>query len=195
MPDAENDILSFKNYQFQLKAPFRIYADFKCFLPKIEGCSPDPNTSSSTATHKHVPSGFCHLVVSDVEKYCKPPVVYRGPDVMKHFIECVLKENEEIQKILSTPANMIYTQQDKQDFINATQCDLCEKPLGADRVRDHCHLTRKFRSALHNSCNLLYKLSKKVPVLFHNGKKYYSHLILQELRQFGEKKQHIMHTQ
>ena len=59
---------------------------------------------------------------------------------MKHFIECVLKENEEIQKILSTPANMIYTQQDKQDFINATHCDLCEKPLGADRVRDHCHL-------------------------------------------------------
>ena len=87
-----------------LKAPFRIYADFECFLPKIEGCSPDPNTSSSTATHKHVPSGFCYLVVSDVEKYCKPSVVYRGPDVMKHFIKCVMKENEEIQKILSTPA-------------------------------------------------------------------------------------------
>ena len=116
MPDAENDILSFNNYQFQLKAPFRIYVDFECFLPKIEGCSPDPNTSSSTATHKHMPSGFCYLVVSDVEKYCKPSIVYRGPDVMKHFIKCVMKENEEIQKILSTPAKIIYTQQDKQDY-------------------------------------------------------------------------------
>ena len=120
-------------------------------------------------------------------------MVYRGPDVMKHFIECVMKENEEIQKTLSTPAKIIYTQQNKQDFVNATHCDLCEKPLGADRVRDHCHLTGKFRSALHNSCNLLYKLSKKVLVLFHNGKKYDSHLILQELGQFEEK--YIMYTQ
>ena len=112
---------------------------------------------------------------------------------MKHFIECVLEENEEIQKILSTPAKMIYTQQNKQDFVNATHCHLCEKPLGADRVRDHCHFTGKFRSALHNSCNLLYKLSKKVPVLFQNGKNYDSHFILQELGQFGEK--YIMYTQ
>ena len=59
---------------------------------------------------------------------------------MKHFIECVMKGNEGIQKILSTPSTIIYTKQDKQDIINATHYDLCEKPLGADRVRDHCHL-------------------------------------------------------
>ena len=86
MPDATNNILSFKNYQFQLKVPFRIYADFECFLCKVQGCSPNPETQSSTILHKHVPSGFCYLVVSDEEKYSKPPVVYRGPDVMKHFI-------------------------------------------------------------------------------------------------------------
>ena len=34
MPDAENDILSFNNYKFQLKTPFGIYANFECFLPK-----------------------------------------------------------------------------------------------------------------------------------------------------------------
>ena len=28
-------MMLFSNYQFQLKAPFIIYADFECFLPKI----------------------------------------------------------------------------------------------------------------------------------------------------------------
>ena len=49
-------------------------------------------------------------------------MVYRGTDVMKHFLGCVMKENAEIQKIFSTPAEMIYTQQDKQDHINVTHC-------------------------------------------------------------------------
>ena len=74
--------------------------------------------------------------------------------------------------ILRTPAKMFYTQQDKQDFINATHWDLWATTLGADRVKDHCHLTGKFRSTLHNSCNLPNKLSKKVPVKLHDGKKY-----------------------
>ena len=59
-------------------------------------------------------------------------MVYKGTDVKKHFFGCVMKENEEIQKILSTPAKLIYTRQDKQDHINATHCDLCEKPSGTD---------------------------------------------------------------
>ena len=84
MLNAENNILSFNNYQFQLKASFLIYAAFECFLPKIEGSYPDPKTSSSTATHNDVPSGFCYVVhvVSEVEIYCKIPVIYRENDVM-----------------------------------------------------------------------------------------------------------------
>ena len=61
MHNAQNDILSFKSYQFQLKAAFPVYADFECFVSKMKVCSPDPNMSSSTATHKHVPPGFCYI--------------------------------------------------------------------------------------------------------------------------------------
>ena len=31
-----------------------------------------------------------------------------------------------------------------------------------DRVKDHCHYTRKFRGAAHNICKLRYKTPKKV---------------------------------
>ena len=34
-------------------------------------------------------------------------------------------------------------------------------------MRDHCHVTGKFRGAAHFSCNANFKLSKKVPVIFH----------------------------
>ena len=50
--------------------------------------------------------------------------------------------------------------------------------LGKDRVRDHCHLTGKFRSAAHEGCNQKYKIPKFFPVVFHNLSGYDSHLLL-----------------
>ena len=37
------------------------------------------------------------------------------------------------------------------------------------KVRDHCHYTGKFRGADHNICNLQYKVTTKIPIVFHNG--------------------------
>ena len=48
-------------------------------------------------------------------------------------------------------------------------------------MRDHCHVTGKFRGVAHFSCNASYKLSKKVPMIFHNLKGYDSHLIIKEI--------------
>ena len=53
-----------------------------------------------------------------------------------------------------------------------------------DNVRDHCHVTGKYRGAAHWFCNINLKISKKVPVIFHNLKGYDSHLIFKELSKF-----------
>ena len=50
-----------------------------------------------------------------------------------------------------------------------------------DRVRDHCHLSGKFRGAAHKICNLKYKVPKFFPVLFHNLFGYDSHLFIKAL--------------
>ena len=49
------------------------------------------------------------------------------------------------------------------------------------KVRDHCHLTGKYRGAAHNVCNLRYKIPKNIPVIFHNGSTYDYHFIIKEL--------------
>jgi len=50
------------------------------------------------------------------------------------------------------------------------------------RVRDHCYITGKYRGVSHRSCNLKLRLSKTIPVIFHNLRGYDSHLIIKEFQ-------------
>ena len=66
---------------------------------------------------------------------------------------------------------------------------ICSKLIedSDNKVRDHCHISRKYRGAGHWSCNINLKITKKVPVIFHNLKGYDSHLIFKELGRFNVK--------
>ena len=59
--------------------------------------------------------------------------------------------------------------------------------VGDNKVRDHRHITGKYRGSAHWSCNIHLKLTKKVPVIFHNLKGYDIHLIMQEIGKFDVK--------
>ena len=70
---------------------------------------------------------------------------------------------------------------DKAAYDNSTLCHICNEELGKDRVRDHCHLSCKFRGAAHEICKLKYKIPKFFPVVFHNLSGYVSHLFIKTL--------------
>ena len=55
------------------------------------------------------------------------------------------------------------------------------------KVRDHFHITRKYRSSAHRDFNINLKLNQKIPIMFHNLKNYDSHLIMQKLGKFNLK--------
>ena len=67
---------------------------------------------------------------------------------------------------------------DKMVYDNSTNCHICNEGLGKDRVRDHCHLSGKFRGSAHEVCNLKYKVPTFFPVVFHNLSGYDSHLFI-----------------
>ena len=71
--------------------------------------------------------------------------------------------------------------QDKLIYNNSNLCHICNEELGEDRVRDHCHLSGKFRDAAHAVCKLKYKVSRFFPVAFHNSSGYDSHLFIKTL--------------
>ena len=70
---------------------------------------------------------------------------------------------------------------DKLVYDNSTLCHICNEELGKDEVRDHCHLSCKFRGAAREVCNLKYKVPKCFPIVFHNSSGYDSHLFIKTL--------------
>ena len=75
---------------------------------------------------------------------------------------------------------------EEEEFAAATECHICQKYFTEDdvRVRDHCHITGIYRGAAHNKCNRSFRLTDKIPVIFHYVKGYDSHLIMQEIGKF-----------
>ena len=78
---------------------------------------------------------------------------------------------------------------DNEDFENSTKWCICDNDyIDNDvKLRDHCHITGKYKGSAHRDCNINVKLNHKVSVVFHNLKNYDLHLIMQELRRFNLK--------
>ena len=95
----------------------------------------------------------------------------------------MLKLELEANKYFKTNLELQITPQEEESFQLAEECWLCENPLGGEKVRDHDHLTGKYRGAAHNICNINCKQrsSSFVPIFFHNFSGYDCHLIFEEL--------------
>ncbi|XP_035216330.1 uncharacterized protein LOC118189772, partial [Stegodyphus dumicola] len=130
---------------------------------------------------KHEACGYAYIIIGPDGKSLKPAHVYRGSDAVDNFLQNIIREKDELAETLTHIVPLIMTPQQEQDFLTATICNLCKKPLYKDRVRDHDHLTGHYRGALHSLCNLKYRLQKKIPVVFHNLKHYDAHHIMQGL--------------
>ena len=85
--------------------------------------------------------------------------------------------------------NLVMTEEEEHLFQQSNNCWICKKLIDNEdeKVRDHCHITGKFRGSAHWDCNINFQLTKKIPVIFHNLKGYDSHLIFSELNKFDIK--------
>ena len=139
----------------------------------------------------HVPCSFAYKVVCIDNKYSRKIVLYRGKDAVNKFIKLILNEYKYCKKVIKKHfnKNLIMTAEESEKFEMTNICWICNKLIDIDdnKVRDHCHITGRYRGAAHWSCNINLKITKKVPVIFHNLKGYDSHLIFKELSKFNVK--------
>ena len=78
------------------------------------------------------------------------------------------------------------TYEDRENFWDAKVCHICNQELGDDKVKDHCHLTGKYRGAAHNKCNREFRVPKFFPVIFHNGSGYDFHLFIKTIAKYAK---------
>ena len=76
------------------------------------------------------------------------------------------------------------TLEDEKNYQDSHDCWVCNEKLDVTKVRDHCHITGKYRGAAHNQCNLKLKIPKKLNVFLHLVA-YDGHLVFRELNIFN----------
>ena len=161
---------------------FRIYADFEADNEKDN--SKIGNKTTNIYKQKPVLNGY-HIIseLDDVLEsgYYESPLGYDNVD---WFVKEVIKlEYKMAFYFKNTKKDIIMTKEDEEDFKNNNICRFCEKEILSDKVRDHCHLTGKYRGPAHNTCNINVKQkdSNFIPFAFHNFSNYDCHMFFKKL--------------
>ena len=120
--------------------------------------------SKAYQTHKDCGYGYKVICCYD-DKYSKYTSIYRGENAVYKFVEKMLEEVEYCKAVIKKHFNksLVMTEVDEQHFKSMDDKDV--------RVRDHCHITGKFRGSAHQECNLKLRIKPenlKIPVIFHN---------------------------
>ena len=174
--------LRWKNHFQKNPLYFRIYADFEADNEKDNSIIGNKTTN----IYKQNPILNGYHIISELEdvlksEYYKSPLGYDNVD---WFVDEVIKlENKMAFFFMNTKKDIIMIDEDEEDFKNNNICQFCEKEILSDKVRDHCHLTGKYRGPSHSKCNIkvTQKQSNFIPFLFHNFSNYDCHMFFKKL--------------
>ena len=144
-------------------------------------------------THEDCGYGYKVVCCND-DKYSKYTRIYRGENAVYKFMEKMLEEVEYCKAVIKKHFNkpLVMTDVDEQHFKTMDGCYICgEKYTDKDVcLRDHCHITGKFRGSPHQECNLKLRIKPenlKIPVIFHILRGYDSHFIMQQIGEIANK--------
>ena len=169
---------------------------------KVQGCEQseemkkDNDTRSYTEAYQtYEDCGYGYKVVCCYDdKYSKHTRMYRGENAVYKFMEKMLEEVEYCKAVIKKRFNkpLVMTEVDEQHFRTMDGCHICGEKY-TDKgvcVRDHCHITGKFRGSAHQECNLKLRIKSenlKIPVIFQNLRGYDSHFIMQQIGEIANK--------
>ena len=114
--------------------------------------------------------------------------LYHGKDCMEKFCEYLREHTKNIIDF-EKKKMLLLTKEELKSHQDAKVCYICRKrilkklskSINYRKVRDHCHYTGKYRSAVHSIYNLKFNLPNEILVVFDNGSNYDYHFIIKEL--------------
>ena len=174
-----------------------LYADFENILkPVDERYRGKINTMKTERKGKtlymekintHVLSGWCVHSTFAYGDVSDPLKMYRGKDCVEMFVEYIEEEVKRLYETFPQQPMIKLTDALKREHEAAEECHICLKEFRNRKARDHCHYTGEYRGAVHNNCNLKYKIPDHIPIVFHNLSGYDAHLFIKELeRRFNK---------
>ena len=191
MPNNDKKMMFFKNMSHLLTVPFVIYADLESAIRQKE------ETEETKTISKSLHSAISFATISicrENEKFSSQhPTLYTGENCIDNFLEHLEDEVNRITYILrNTNRKIKMSEEDKKHFKLSKRCHFCLREFSSlnfiQKVRDHSHLSGKYRFALCSICNLTQaKLLPKVIVILHGLCNYDSHFIVQKLNKYPDK--------
>ena len=154
-------------------------ADFESFTKPI-----DITHGETKLYQRHEPSAFILYTISCVEGFSLDIITHvcENDNVAKSFVKAAEDNVGKIYERFKVPAKMIFDDVAKELFDSQDLCYAClEEFKNGGKVRDYCHLTGKYRGALHSKCILKFRKNITIPVILHNLTGYDSHLFVKDL--------------
>ena len=191
LPDPDNNKLRFKNFKNMQMAPFVIYADFEALnVPTNRDAISEPRHSIKLSDQ--IPCAFAMVVVRS-DGFVAGQHLYRSSDPTENvsavFFRYLNQINEQILSYLTTEQKALQLTPaekkawDQMDPETKLRCWICNEHVKRrDAIREHDHITGKWRGPAHKKCNarlIIHKQDQCIPVVFHNLKNYDSKLIMQ----------------
>ena len=134
--------LKFEDYYMKVPVPIRVYADFECI---------NQPQNNPKVLFKQIPVAVGYYQISPFGNNYRS---YFGLDCKSWFVNEMLTLGKIASKYFKTNLDLEITPQEEESFQLAEECWLCEQPFteGTElrKVRDHDHLTGKYRGAAHN---------------------------------------------
>ncbi|CAH1106042.1 unnamed protein product [Psylliodes chrysocephalus] len=176
MPELGKNMLKYKNYKNKEMASFIVYADLESVLR--------PTNDLQKPQH-HVPAAVGYHMKCSYDNSLSSYKSYRGQDCMAWFADEMSSLAEDLVTVFWCPYDIDMTFKQEMSFRKATHCHICEQAFIPEdkKVRDHIHYlsNNNYRGASHEGCNINYKDSHTIPVVFHNLSGYDAHFILTDI--------------
>ena len=114
------------------------------------------NQNKQIKYQEHQLNSIGAKIVCIDDRFTLLSIIFKGKDRINKFITCILDKQKWAQKITKKyfSKRLIMISEDEETYSNSHICWICKQELNADKVKDYCHVTGKFRGAPHNKCNL-----------------------------------------